>query len=97
MVHGLSCSAACGISPDQLIEPASPALQGRFLTTGPPGKPTICIPESKMFLREELKEGRAKSIVWIDRSQDEEISKSHTSREEVTGRNSILSRALMGI
>ena len=65
MVHGLSCSAACGISPDQLVEPASPALQGRFLTTGPPGKPTICIPESKMFLREELKEGRAKSMFGL--------------------------------
>ena len=30
----LSCSVACGI----LTEPTSPALQGRFLTTEPPGK-----------------------------------------------------------
>ena len=30
----LSCSVACGI----LIEPTSPALQSKFLTTGPPGK-----------------------------------------------------------
>ena len=37
--RGLSCSAACGIlllRPG--IEPVSPALEGRFLTTGPPGK-----------------------------------------------------------
>ena len=34
----LSCSAACGILvPWSGIEPTSPALQGRFLTTGPPG------------------------------------------------------------
>ena len=35
----LSCSAACGIYvPRPGIEPVSPALQGGFLTTGPPGK-----------------------------------------------------------
>ena len=37
---GLSCLTACGIlvSPPG-IEPASPALEGRFLTMGPLGKP----------------------------------------------------------
>ena len=35
----LSCSTACGILvPQPGIEPASPALQSRFLTSGPPGK-----------------------------------------------------------
>ena len=35
----LSCPAACGISvPQPGIEPASPALAGRFSTTAPPGK-----------------------------------------------------------
>ena len=35
----LSCSAACGILvPKPRIEPASPALEGGSLTTGPPGK-----------------------------------------------------------
>ena len=35
--HGLSCSTACGILvPRPGITPTSPALQGRFLTTGPP-------------------------------------------------------------
>ena len=38
VVHGFSCSAACGIFLDQGWKPASPALTGRFLTTGPPGK-----------------------------------------------------------
>lgn len=38
-VHRLSCSVACGISAPQAgIEPASPALGGKFLTAGPPGK-----------------------------------------------------------
>ena len=36
---GLSCPAACGILvPRPGMEPVSPALEGRFLTTGPPGK-----------------------------------------------------------
>ena len=35
----LSYPAACGIVvPPPGIEPMSPALEGRFLTTGPPGK-----------------------------------------------------------
>ena len=39
VAHGLSCSTACGILVSRPgIEPASPALQGRFLTTGKPGK-----------------------------------------------------------
>ena len=38
-VHGLSCSTAYGILvPWPRIEPASPALEGEFLTAGPPGK-----------------------------------------------------------
>ena len=37
---GLSCFAVCGILvPPPGIEPTSPALEGGFLTTGPPGKP----------------------------------------------------------
>ena len=39
VVHGLSCSLAHGILvPRPGIEPASLALEGRFLTTGPPGE-----------------------------------------------------------
>ena len=35
----LSCFTACGIlAPRPGIEPTTPALQGQFLTTGPPGK-----------------------------------------------------------
>ena len=35
----LGCPKACGISVSQLgIEPVCPALEGEFLTTGPPGK-----------------------------------------------------------
>ena len=37
-VHGLSCSAACGIFPDQGSNPCPPVLAGGFSTTGPPGK-----------------------------------------------------------
>ena len=39
VVHGLSGPEIWGSLPGPWIEPASPALQGAFLTTGPPGKP----------------------------------------------------------
>ena len=36
VAHGLSCPAACGILvPRAGMEPASPALEGEFFTTGP--------------------------------------------------------------
>jgi len=38
VVHRLSCPTACGIFLDQGVEPVPPALAGKFLTTGPPGK-----------------------------------------------------------
>ena len=38
LVHGLSCSVACGIFPGSGIEPVFPALAGGFLTTGQAGK-----------------------------------------------------------
>ena len=37
VVHVLSCSAACGI----FLHQVTPALQGGFLTTAPPGKPQV--------------------------------------------------------
>ena len=43
MVHGLSCSAAYGIFPDQGSNPLSPVLSGRFLSTMPPGKSPIFV------------------------------------------------------
>ena len=40
VAHRFSCPMACGILvPRPGIEPTSPALEGGFLTTGPPGKP----------------------------------------------------------
>ena len=39
VARGLNCPMACGILvPRPGIKPASPALEGGFLTTGPPGK-----------------------------------------------------------
>ena len=38
--HRLNCITSCGILvPQPEIKPVSPALEGGFLTTGPPGKP----------------------------------------------------------
>ena len=40
VARGFSCPATCGILvPRPMIEPTSPALEGRFFTTGPPGSP----------------------------------------------------------
>ena len=38
-VHGLSCSTACGIFPDQGWNPCLLTLIGRFFTTELPGEP----------------------------------------------------------
>ena len=44
VAHGLSCSVARGIFPGLGLEPMSPALAGRSLTTVPPGKsPSIML------------------------------------------------------
>ena len=42
LVHGLSCSLACGIFLDQGLNWCPPAWQGGFLTIGPSGKPSAC-------------------------------------------------------
>ena len=39
--HGLNCSHSMCDLPGPAIEPVSPALAGRFLTTGPPGNPKL--------------------------------------------------------
>ena len=44
VAHRLSYLAGCGILPDQGLNPVSPALAGRFLTTGLPGKPYFTLP-----------------------------------------------------
>ena len=41
VVHGLSCSEACGKLPKPEVELVSAALVGRLLTTGPQGKSNI--------------------------------------------------------
>ena len=47
----LSFPKACGILvPCPGIEPVSPALQGRFLTTGPPGKSWVSLLPEKFLL-----------------------------------------------
>ena len=57
MVHGLSCSAACGIFLDQGSEPVSLALAGGFLTTELPGKSQAFY----YFLKNSKKSGHAQS------------------------------------
>ena len=41
MVHGLRLLRGMWGLPGPGLEPVFPALAGRFLTTGPPGKPLI--------------------------------------------------------
>ena len=44
VAHGPNCSAACGILvPGPGIEHVSPALAGKFLTNGPPGKSPVLV------------------------------------------------------
>ena len=63
VVCWLRCSVACGILvPQPGTEPMFPALEGRFLTTGPPGKPdiiwSIC-PRSQSYRVTEL------NLIWL--------------------------------
>ena len=51
VVHGPSCSSACGNPPRPGLEPASPALAGRFSTTAPPGKPCMCLDGTDYILK----------------------------------------------
>ena len=41
VAQGPSCFMACGNLPGPGIKPVSPALQGKFLIPGPPGKPGL--------------------------------------------------------
>ena len=50
VAHGPSCSAACGILPDQGLNLCPPALAGRFSTTAPPGKPPTHFFLSQTFI-----------------------------------------------
>ena len=43
VVRGFGCREATWDHPGPGIEPASPALAGGFLTTGPPGSPRIIL------------------------------------------------------
>ena len=65
MAHRLSCPMACGILvPQSEFEPESPALEERFLTTGPPRK--SCFKKTKIiffFFEEQLCKG--KSGFWL--------------------------------
>ena len=62
VAHGLSCLAPCGILvPRPGMEPESPALEGRFLTTGPPGKS----PAWLFFIVCHSLNTRNAEIIWI--------------------------------
>lgn len=50
-VVALSLVALVGVESSRTrVEPVSPALAGGLLTTGPPGKPLICVSLTKLFL-----------------------------------------------
>ena len=50
VVYRLSCPATCGILvPQPGIKPASPELEGRFLTTGPQGKSLLHYLDSELL------------------------------------------------
>ena len=53
VMHRLRSPAACGILVSQPgIRPLPPALQGRFLTTGPPGKsPLFLITDNHIIFK----------------------------------------------
>ena len=66
---GLSCSMACRILvPQPRIEPVSPALQGGFLTIGPPGNSSGCIWSGRTVFEFGFLKSRSLSspITWVN-------------------------------
>ena len=64
VAHRLSCPKACGILvPIPGTEPTSPALKGRFLTTGPLGKSQLYF-SKKIFLTTSFWE-KIKKKRWV--------------------------------
>ena len=67
VVLELSCPRACGTSaPRTGIELESPAVQGRFLTTGPPGKSHAFTPERHVLTRCPFMSNNVKAIGELD-------------------------------
>ena len=63
-VHGLSCSVACGILvPHPEVKPISPALQGGFLTTAPPGT-SLCQLSSGILEASAVQLNWVPSVSW---------------------------------
>ena len=56
VVRGLSCSEACDIFPDQGLNPCPLHLADGFLTTAPPGKPSLCYLLVQEEIRVQVKE-----------------------------------------
>ena len=79
---GLSCPAACGILVPWLgIEPASPALEGGFLTTGPQGSP------HKIFWIKQRRKSRWSWIWWGIFRYNSKISIREKKRVNLKQRN----------
>ena len=77
--HRVSCSAACGILvPRPGIEPESPALQDRFLTTGPPGKSLNYLQIKSDYVNENNKVLWGKISPILDRMATESLSEEAT-------------------
>lgn len=66
VVHGLSCSAVCGIFPDQESNPLSPSIGRQTLTTEPPGSPVL-VYNRKLRLRESMRRSRGHCFLGGDR------------------------------
>ena len=57
-----------GDLPHPGIEPESPALAGRFFTTEPPGKPTVCIQSPRIFITKAHFQVPSKNLGWCQES-----------------------------
>ena len=60
--------SSSGDLPHPGIEPESPALAGRFFTTEPPGKPTVCIKSPRIFITKAHFQVPSKNLGWCQES-----------------------------
>ena len=80
-----SCSAACGILVSRPgTEPVSPELEGRFLTTGPPGKSLVPhFPIRAPSCWASPTQISVQRSFWNDQSKKTQIWKIHTHKSDL--------------
>ena len=84
--HGLSCPTACGILVLPLgMEPTSPALEGRFLATGPPRKSPFLLSawENRGWAAGHHESSLVEKVAWEGGAQEQRKAERKDSPDDI--------------